>query len=156
MQTSLITRMDFSRAIAFALGLVAAVTMSWPAAAIDFIAAGARSSTAMSNGITPSPLLTIDQNRATVVERILASWGDALATADVGLTKDELRALLTGLRSDQLLAASLAGSLDGLRNVIANAMTTNAPVAAGLVHAKLLGDVGDDLVYTPVVPCRIV
>src|SRR5262249_55841390 len=71
------------------------------------------------------------------------------------LDKERLRALLTGLRSDQLLAASLTGTLDGLRNVIANAMTSNAPIATGLMQPKALGDVADDLVYTPVTPCRI-
>ena len=54
------------------------------------------------------------------------------------------------------VSLGLAGSLDGLRNVIANALTSGAPVAAGLVHTKTLGDAADDLVYTPVVPCRIV
>jgi hypothetical protein len=29
-------------------------------------------------------------------------------------------------------------------------------MAAGLIHTKALGDTADDLVYTPVVPCRIV
>jgi hypothetical protein len=67
-----------------------------------------------------------------------------------------LRTLLEGLRADQLLAASLAGSLEGLRNVIANALTTSAPVAPGLVRAKVLGDATDDLAYTPITPCRIV
>jgi hypothetical protein len=149
-------RWGFARAVLFALGLATAATMSSSAATIDFIAAPASSSTAMSRSIKPSPLLTIDQNRATVIDRIVATWGDALGTAGLGLTKDELRTLVIGLRSDQLLAASLAGSLDGLRNVIANALTTNAPVAASLVQTKSLGDAGDDLVYTPVVPCRIV
>jgi hypothetical protein len=100
--------------------------------------------------------LSIDQNRTTVVDRVVAAWGDALVAVDVGLTKDELRTVLNGLRSDQLLAASLAGSLDGLRNVIANALTANAPIAKSLVQTKALGDAGDDLVYTPVVPCRII
>jgi hypothetical protein len=90
-----------------------------------------------------------------VVDRIVATWGDALAATSAGLTKDQLQALLTGLRSDRLLTASLAGSLEGLRNVIANALTANASDAKGLIHTKALGDAADDLVYTPVTPCRI-
>src|SRR5262249_42702678 len=46
-------------------------------------------------------------------------------------------------------------SLEGLRNVIANALTSTADVKPNLLQAKALGDVNDDLVYTPVQPCRI-
>ena len=67
----------------------------------------------MASSLQPNALLTIDQNRTTVVDHVVAAWGDALVSADAGFTKDQLRALLTGLRSDQLLAASLAGSLGG-------------------------------------------
>src|SRR5262249_35564447 len=60
-----------------------------------------------------------------------------------------------GLRADQLLAASLAGTLDGLRNVLAIAVaTSSSPMRE--VATKALGDPIDDLVYTPVTPCRIV
>jgi len=85
-----------------------------------------------------SPLLSIDQNRTTVVDRIVTTWGDALAASGSGLTKVQLQALLRGLRSDHLLAASLAGSLDGLRNVIANALTASVPVAKGLIQIQHL------------------
>src|SRR5262249_37576501 len=44
----------------------------------------------------------------------------------------------------------------GLRDVVANALTSTAGVKAHLIHAKALGDGADDLVYTPVMPCRIV
>src|SRR5438552_9250132 len=54
-------------------------------------------------------------------------------------------------RSDHLLAASLIGSLQGLRDVLANALTAHAKV-----QTKALGDAGDDVVYTPVTPCRLV
>ena len=104
--------------------------------------------------LAPSPLLTIDQNRSTVVERVATQWGDLLATSGTGLTKEQLQTLLTGLRSDQLLAVSLAGSLEGLRNVIANALIATASVAESLIHTKALGDATADLVYTPVTPCR--
>ena len=112
--------------------------------------------TAAAQHIAPSALLTIDQNRATVVDRIVGEWGDRLAASNAGISSDQLREILAGLRADHLLAASLAGNLEGLRNVVAGALVhTAAPVAAGLVHTKSLGDTGDDLVYTPIVPCRI-
>ena len=104
--------------------------------------------------LAPSPLLTIDQNRGTVVERVVTQWGDALASSGAGLTREQLQTLLTGLRADQLLAASLAGSLEGLRKVIATALLATGPVASGLIHTKALGDATADLVYTPVTPCR--
>jgi len=105
---------------------------------------------------TPAnPLLGIDQNRNTVVDRVVGDWGEALEATRAGLDKAHLRTLLEGLRADQLLAASLAGSLEGLRNVIANALTASIPVTPGLVRTKVLGDAGDDVVYTPITPCRI-
>jgi len=102
----------------------------------------------------PSPLLAIDKNRATVIERIVAQWGEPLAQSSAALSPEQLRTMLSGLRSDHLLAASLAGNLDGLRKVLANALTST-DVKASLVQPKVLGDPSDDLVYTPVVPCRI-
>jgi hypothetical protein len=103
----------------------------------------------------PSPLLAIDQNRSTVVDRVVGQWGEALAQAGAGLTAEQLRELLAGLRADHLLAASLSGTLEGLRNVVATAVTSNAGVKANLLQAKALGDGGADLVYTPVTPCRL-
>jgi hypothetical protein len=106
--------------------------------------------------IAPSALLTIDQNRSTVVERIVDEWGDRLATSNAGITSEQLREILSGLRADHLLAASLAGSVAGLRDVVSGALVrTDAAVSPARMHTKALGDTGDDLVYTPVVPCRI-
>src|SRR2546427_3302888 len=46
--------------------------------------------------------------------------------------------------------------MEGLRNVVAGALVhTDAAVSPALMHTKSLGDTGDDLVYTPIVPCRI-
>ena len=103
-----------------------------------------------------NPLLAIDQNRVTVVDRIVREWGESLTWSNAGINNVQLREMLMGLRADHLLAASLAGNLDGLRNVLANALTSTAQVTASLLQAKALGDVGDDLVYTPVTPCRVV
>lgn len=113
------------------------------------------SGVAMAEQPIPNPLLAIDQNRSTVVDRVVAEWGHALATSGAGLSSEQLRSMLMGLRADHLLAASLAGNLEGLRNVLANALTSTAPVAASRIQPKALGDPNDDLVYTPIVPCRI-
>ena len=103
--------------------------------------------------VTPSPLLAVDQNRATVIDRIVAEFGVAFAHADTGLSVAQLRSILTGMRSDYLLAASLAGSLDGLRDVVSSSLISAASGKAA--RPKVLGDVADDLAYTPVTPCRI-
>ena len=105
--------------------------------------------------LQPSSLLAIDQNRPTVVDRIVREWGDALRSV-AGIGNDQLRDMLTGLRADHLLAATLAGTLDGLRNVLANSLTNSAPLDASLLYAKALGDTADDLTYTPLTPCRLV
>ena len=101
-------------------------------------------------------LLAIDQHRATVIDRIVSQWGGQLAGSSARLTDEQLRTMLMGVRADHLLAASLAGTLDGLRDVLAAAMSSPAPVRDRLVQAKALGDANDDLVYTPINPCRIV
>jgi len=107
--------------------------------------------------VVPSALLTIDHNRTTVVERIVGEWGDRLARSNAGIDAAQLREILSGLRSDHLLAASLAGSVEGLRDVVSGALVrTDAAISPTLKHTKALGDITDDLVYTPIVPCRIV
>src|SRR5207237_10287816 len=110
----------------------------------------------MAQSSQPSPLLAIDQHRATVVERVVVEWGDKLLASGTGVTPEQLREMLWAMRADQLLAASLAGSISGLRDVLAHALTASTAVKPGLLNTKALGDVTDDLVYTPVVPCRIV
>ena len=109
-----------------------------------------------SSGVAPSPLLAIDQNRSTVVDRIVVEWGDALGASSAGLSTAQLQTLLSGLRADHLLAASLAGSLRGLRDVIATSLVSTADVASALAAAKTLGDAADDVAYTPVTPCRLI
>lgn len=102
----------------------------------------------------PSALLTIDQNRNTVVDRIVAEWGREIAASNAGISIDQLRSMLHGMRSDYLLAATVSGSLEGLRSVIAGSLIGTAPVKREA--SKALGDTAGDLVYTPVTPCRIV
>jgi hypothetical protein len=103
----------------------------------------------------PSALLAVDQNRATVIDQIVTRWGAPLERSGAGLDAGQLRAMLSALRADHLLAASLAGTLDGLRNALVNAETSSLSVDDGLVHRKAIGDPAADLSYTPIVPCRI-
>lgn len=107
--------------------------------------------------VPASALLAIDQNRATVVDRIVSQWGAALEAAGVGVDGEQLRTMLEGLRADHLLAVSLAGSLEGVRNALSLALASRATaVDASLLRTKTLGDPNDDLTYTPINPCRIV
>ena len=101
-------------------------------------------------------LLAIDQHRSSVIERIVATWGVPLAQSSANVSIDELRVHLQALRADELLAASLAGTPDGLRDVLAQAAATSAAVKASAVALKSLGDKAIDDVYTPVTPCRLV
>ncbi|MFO1305935.1 MAG: hypothetical protein U1F54_19595 [Burkholderiales bacterium] len=99
----------------------------------------------------PNALLAIDQNRSVVVDRIVATYGARLEQSGAGVTQDQLRTMLQGLRADELLAASLAGSLSDLRGILESAvsrMTTPSRITA-----KAAGS-GD--VYVPVTPCRLV
>ena len=66
MQTGHAIGRRIARAVAFNIGLLLAVAMT-------ALPAGAASDAA------PNALLTIDQNRTTVVDRIVTTWGDALA-----------------------------------------------------------------------------
>jgi hypothetical protein len=124
------------------------------ALASPVVAAPAMADNSAMTGVQPSALLSIDQNRTTVIDRIVTQWGDALVQSGAGLTADQLRSVLTGLRADHLLAASVAGSLRGLRDVLASALPHSA-AATSRLHINAIGDTSDDLVYTPVNPCRL-
>jgi hypothetical protein len=103
-------------------------------------------------------LLAIDQNRASVVERVVANWGPAFARSAAAVGVDELRQSLLALRADRLLAASLSGTMDGVRNAIgvdASAAPSFA-VKPAAAQEKAVGDTARDVVYTPVTPCRLV
>ncbi|HEY3563686.1 MAG TPA: hypothetical protein VGL96_01660, partial [Casimicrobiaceae bacterium] len=99
-------------------------------------------------------LLAIDQQRASVVERIVARWGADLGKANDAISIDELRMRLLTLRADRLFAASLAGTEEGVREAIGLVKTTTS--SKRLAHTKAIGDIGTDVVYTPVTPCRLV
>jgi len=99
-------------------------------------------------------LLAIDQHRSTVIDRIVTQWGGELAQSNAGVSPEQLRTMLGGLRADILLAASLAGTIAGLRNVLATSIA-RTPAGNALMRAKALGDFADDVIYTPVTPCRL-
>ena len=83
-------------------------------------------------------LLTIDENRATVVDRIVVERGDAMLQSGEGITSDQLRAMLMQLRADQLLAATMAGTLDGVRDVIARSLVGAETDQSGAGGAHVL------------------
>jgi len=101
-------------------------------------------------------LLAVDSNRAALIDGIVQKWGSELKA--VGVSSQELRVTLEGLRADHLLAASLAGSLSGLYDLLDTGLTTTlkSKVKSSTVTTKALGEATDDTVYTPVVPCRLV
>jgi hypothetical protein len=99
-------------------------------------------------------LLAVDQQRASVVERIVTAWAPTFAKSSDPVGIDDLRVRLMSLRADRLFAASLAGTEDGLREV--TGFATAKPSMAPLAHTKALGDSASDLLYTPVTPCRLV
>ncbi len=116
------------------------------------------SALAQAQKATPDPLLAVDQNRTTVIDRIVSDWGDNLAV-EAGVNQAQLREMLFAMRADQLLAASLVGSLDGLKAIFVAALRTTANGGARVAMAadapSALGDTNADLVYTPVTPCRL-
>ena len=72
-------------------------------------------------------LLAIDQHRGSVVEGIVAAWGAPLAQSGAQVSIDELRVRLQGSRADRLLAVSLAGTLDGVREIIGTGSLPRRP-----------------------------
>jgi Chaperone of endosialidase len=105
----------------------------------------------------PDALLQIDINRAAVVERIVGSWAAELPATQLASFRNKL----TGLRADHLLAANLSGSFDGVLDVLnTNDSRSGIPVsttqsAQRADKSKALGELNQDLVYTPITPCRV-
>ncbi|PYN79467.1 MAG: hypothetical protein DMD96_18350 [Candidatus Rokuibacteriota bacterium] len=59
--------------------------------------------TASTQYIVPSALLTIGQNRSTVVERIAGECGDCLAASNAGVNFPQSRQILCGQLADHFL-----------------------------------------------------
>ena len=81
-------RSEVARVVVCALGLIAVATLSTPATAIDARAIDVQSSSSLA--IQPSALLTIDQNRTSVVDRVVSNWGDALADYGVAFVPEDM------------------------------------------------------------------
>ncbi|HEY3564243.1 MAG TPA: hypothetical protein VGL96_04500, partial [Casimicrobiaceae bacterium] len=110
----------------------------------------------------PDSLLSIDQNRPAVIDGIVGAWGGEIAR--LGVPGSELRSALESIRADQLLAASVVRSANGLLDVLEKALPqATVDAARGAARqdkqdkvTKALGDANQDVVYTPVTPCRLV
>jgi Chaperone of endosialidase len=100
----------------------------------------------------PDALLQIDMNRSSVVEKIVDTWKGEIPAAQI----DSFRSKLSALRADQLLAANVSGSFDGVLEVVNRqelALLTRSEVGD---QSKSVGAPDEDLIYTPIAPCRIV
>jgi len=104
-----------------------------------------------------APLLVVEQQRASIVARLAQQWGpafDALPGARQR-SHEALANTLWTLRADRLFAVSLAGELDAVEAVLADAAQDVHGESTRSVQVKALGDANADLTYTPLVPCRI-
>lgn len=101
-----------------------------------------------------SALLAVDQNRGSIIETIVNLWRAELG-ADA--TVDELRTSLSALRADNLLAASNARTLDGLKQIFAASdAISKASTHSKADGQKVLGSFTNDTTYTPITPCHLV
>jgi Chaperone of endosialidase len=98
-------------------------------------------------------LLSVDMNRSDIVQRVYESWAKQLPVDQSGL----FRQSLSGLRADRLLAASLAGSVDAVLEILVAQDSANGSLKARASGVqKAIGEVDRDLVYTPISPCRFI
>ncbi len=84
------------------------------------------------NAARPDALLSIDMNRSAVVDKISTAWAQELSKAQLAGFKEKLSLL----RADQLLAASLSGSFDGVLEIIHAASEKHASLAPALGSAQ--------------------
>jgi len=103
---------------------------------------------------TTSPLFVVEQQRSALVTRLAKQWSDAFAVLpkERRLTHEQLSSGLFALRADRLFAVTLAGDVEAVEAVLADAKRDAAKPRAA---AKALGDATADLTYTPINPCRI-
>ncbi len=93
-------------------------------------------------------------NRTILVEGIMNTWSKEITVTE----RASIIAHLNGLRADDLLAASVAGSFDGVLKVVARGQKFNAEAASMQVtrdQSKALGDLVIDTAYTPITPKRL-
>jgi hypothetical protein len=132
-----------------------------PVSIVAIVAFGLMSTTAVAQSdaslrAVANALLAIDQHRATVIDRIVSLWGDSIAPSGAPADRTQLRIMLAALRADELLAASLAGTAEGVRDVLSSAQVSVPKAGDQQAQTKALGETADDVVYTPVTPCRLV
>jgi hypothetical protein len=100
--------------------------------------------------IKADPLIQIDLNRSSIVEKVIDSWKHELTVSQ----RASLKTQLLALRADHLFAASVSGSFDNVLEVLASSQAAGTTRATSDV-AKAAGEPARDLLYTPVAPCRI-
>jgi hypothetical protein len=104
---------------------------------------------------------SVSLDRPALVREILSLWEGApnpVNTQNEALHGD-LRAALAAATPEQLLDAKKARTLDDLWAALPNgaqSQTKIVPLAAGQRIPQVLASLGQNLVYTPVTPCRII
>jgi hypothetical protein len=101
-----------------------------------------------------SQLQQVLADKAAYATAVVARWeSDARASGrwDDHYSNELFNALMS-LQPPNLVAAGQARSYKSVLNVIATGSASKGPAGPPLY----LGDIGDDLVYTPIAPCRIV
>lgn len=96
-------------------------------------------------------LQQVIEDKASYASSIVSRWEETARTSgkwDASYTSDLYIALMK-LTPDNLLAAGEATSFEGM-------MTALATGHSAAISPNSLGDIADDMVYTPVTPCRIV
>jgi hypothetical protein len=106
--------------------------------------------------VAPDPWLAVDRNRTGIVAELVGRWGDVTKSGSAGvLSEKQLREALAMLRADHLFSATLAGTYAELLTVFAEAGALSGSNISEKPLHKVAGS-GPELVYTPIVPCRIV
>ncbi len=82
----------------------------------------------------PDALLSVDANRSAVVEKIAIAWARDIPANQT----TALKAQLSGLRADQLLAASMAASFDGVLEILQTAPQKQGNASPALGFAPTL------------------
>jgi trimeric autotransporter adhesin len=120
--------------------------------------------------IRPDGLLSIDLNRSAVIEKIFSAWEREIPPNQAESFKSKLAAL----RADQLLSISVSGNFDAVLETMISSVASPKGIPSALDatqksvsvlsgnaptntfdSSKALGDANADLVYTPIVPCRV-
>ena len=115
------------------------------------IGAGAisASSVATANDVDLNLLTEINTDRDEVVRRYAETWYEAS-----GEDESTLLLAFNGLNTNQLLAINDTASFDEVRAILLGLQNQESVAAKGV--SQKLATTGQDLLYTPVVPCRII